>query len=118
MEKFLLYLPYSDFIDYYEHKALGAIPIGFAQAGFDVSLIVGIMRSKEYRKNKIRIYETGNLDDRYIGNNKTSGIALKPRLLNFLNFSEYKKVIKIIKKEQPDILVDTIPLANIASLNT
>ena len=44
MVKFLLYLPYSDFIDSYEQKALGAIPIGFVQAGFDTSLIVDIAR--------------------------------------------------------------------------
>ena len=105
MEKFLLYLPYSDFIDYYEHKALGAIPLGFVAAGFDVSLIVGVMRSEKYRKNRIRIYETGNLDDRYIAKNKSSGMAIKPRLLNFLNFSEFKKVLRIIKEEKPGILM-------------
>ncbi len=105
MQKFLLYLPYSDFIDYYQHKALGAIPIGFEQAGFDVSLIVGIMRSQNYRENKIRIYETGNLDDRYVKTGKSDRMAIKPRLLNFLNISEYKKVLRILKKENPDILM-------------
>ncbi|WMT50612.1 MAG: glycosyltransferase family 4 protein [Ferroplasma sp.] len=105
MQKFLLYLPYSDFIDYYEHKALGAIPIGFVQAGFDVSLIVGVMRSANYRKNKIRIYETGNLDDRYVKTDASSGMAIKPRLLNFFNISEYKRVLKILKKENPGILM-------------
>ncbi|WP_298276351.1 glycosyltransferase family 4 protein [Ferroplasma sp.] len=103
MAKFLLYLPYSDFIDSYEHKALGAIPIGFAQAGFDTSMIVGVMRSPKFKKNKVKIYETGNLDDRYIPENGSSGMSIMPRLLNFFNFSEYKKVIKIMKKEKPDI---------------
>ena len=105
MEKFLLYLPYSDFIDTYEHKALGAIPIGFVQAGYEVALIVGVMRSEKFRKNNIKIYETGNLDDRYIADEKSSGIAIIPRLLNFLNFDEYRKVSKIIKEVKPDILM-------------
>lgn len=105
MVKFLLYLPYSDFIDSYEQKALGAIPIGFVQAGFDTSLIVGIMKSNKFRKNNIRIYETGNLDERYIPENHSAGMSILPRLLNFFNFSEYRKVLKIIKKEKPDIMM-------------
>ena len=105
MEKFLLYLPYSDFIDTYEHKALGAIPIGFVQAGYEVALIVGVMRSEKFRKNNIKIYETGNLDDRHTADETSSGIAIIPRLLNFLNFDEYRKVSKIIKEVKPDILM-------------
>ena len=56
MKKFLLYLPYSEFIDSYEHKALGGIPIGFVQAGYNASMIVGIMRSDKFKKNNIKIY--------------------------------------------------------------
>ena len=105
MEKFLLYLPYSDFIDSYEHKALGAIPIGFVQNGFETSLIVGLMKSEKFRRNNIRIYETGNLDDRFISENNLHKMQVLPRLLNFFNFSEYKKVIKILKEEKPDIIM-------------
>ena len=105
MEKFLLYLPYSDFIDSYEHKALGAIPIGFTQIGFNVSLIVGVMKSYKFRKNNIRIYETGNLDDRFIPQDNSNGMSILPRVLNLLNINEYKKVINILKKEKPNIIM-------------
>lgn len=105
MGKFLIYLPYSEFIDYYEHKAGGAIPIGFVRAGFDTSMIVGVMKSGKYRKNNIRIYETGNRNYRFIPKNKSSGMSILPRLLNLLNFNEYKKVLKIMREEKPDILM-------------
>jgi hypothetical protein len=62
MPKFLLYLPYSEFIDPYENKALGAIPLAFQRAGYDSHLIVGIMKSQIYKKSGVKIHETGNLD--------------------------------------------------------
>lgn len=105
MTKFLLYLPYFEFIDSYEHKALGGIPIGFVQAGYDTSMIVAFMKSMQYRKNNIKIYETGHQDDKYIPRKNTQGMTVIPRILNLLNFSEYKKVLKIIKEEKPDIMM-------------
>ena len=105
MEKFMLYLPYSDFIDTYEHKALGALPIGFVQAGFNTSLIVGSMKSNKFRKNNIKIYETGNLDDRFMPNNDSSRMSILPRVMNFLNINEYKKVIRILRQEKPHIIM-------------
>jgi glycosyltransferase involved in cell wall biosynthesis len=105
MEKALIYLPYSYFIDSYEHKALGAIPIGFKEAGFDTSLIVGAMKSVKFRETGIRIYETGNRDDRYIINGKPFAMHMIPRLMNALNLGEYKKALNIIKMEKPNIIM-------------
>ena len=105
MKKFLLYLPYFEFVDSYEHKALGGIPIGFVQAGYDTSLIVAMMKSEKYRKNNIRIYETGNQDSKYIPKRNSQGMTIIPRLLNLLNFTEYRKVLKIMKNEKPDIIM-------------
>jgi glycosyltransferase involved in cell wall biosynthesis len=105
MKKFLLYLPYSEFIDSYEHKALGGIPIGFVQAGYDTSMIVGIMRSDKFKKNNIKIYETENLDNKYVLETASANKKIMPRLKNFLDFNEYKKVYRILKKQQPDILM-------------
>ena len=105
MKKFLLYLPYSEFIDSYEHKALGGIPIGFVQAGYDTSMIVGIMRSDKFKKNNIKIYETENLDNKYVLEATSGNKKIMPRLKNFLDFNEYKKVYRILKKQQPDILM-------------
>ena len=106
MEKVLIYLPYSEFIDSYEHKALGGIPIGFTQAGYDTSLIVGIMKSDRLRKYDIKIFETGNLDDKYIiEDGKAKNNKIIPRIKNFLDFSEYKTVYGILIKQKPDILL-------------
>ncbi len=105
MKKFMLYLPYSEFIDSYEHKALGGIPIGFVQAGYDTSMIVALMKSEKYRNNNIKIYETGNQDNKYIPKRNSHGMTIIPRILNILNYSEYKKVLKILKKEKPDIMM-------------
>ena len=105
MKKFLLYLPYFEFIDSYEHKALGGIPIGFVQAGYDTSLIVALMKSKRYRNNNIKIYETENQDNKYIPEKNSHGMAIIPRVRNLLNLSEYRTVLKIIEKEKPDIMM-------------
>lgn len=105
MKKFLIYLPYSEFIDSYEHKALGGIPIGFVQAGYDTSMIVGIMRSIQFRKNNIKIYETGNLDDKYILGEQAAVKKIIPRIKNFFDLNEYIKVYRILKNHQPDIFL-------------
>lgn len=105
MKKFLLYLPYSEFIDSYGHKALGGIPLGFVQARYDTIMIVGIMKSAQFRKNNIKIYETGNLDDKYVLEEGTTKRKIIPRIRNILNFNEYKKVYGILKKEKPDIFM-------------
>jgi glycosyltransferase involved in cell wall biosynthesis len=105
MTKFLIYLPYSEFIDSYGHKALGGIPLGFVQAGYDTVLIVGIMKSAQFRRNNIKIYETGNLDDKYVLEAGTTKKKIIPRISNILNFNEYKKVYRILKKEKPDLFM-------------
>ena len=105
MKKFLLYLPYFEFIDSYEHKALGGIPIGFVQAGYDTILIVALMKSERYRENNIKIYETGNQDGKYIPRKNSHGMTIIPRVRNLLNFSEYRKVVKILEEEKPDIMM-------------
>ena len=40
MPKFILYKPYSEFMNVHEQKAPGQIPIGFMEAGYDSGLIV------------------------------------------------------------------------------
>ncbi|MGE9811276.1 hypothetical protein ACLIKE_08045, partial [Ferroplasma acidiphilum] len=103
MNKFILYLPYSEFIDAYEHKALGAIPVGFRDAGFDSQLIVGIMKSEGYKKLGIKIFETGNLDTEYVDD--YSEMHLMKRIKNFLNIRELIPVLKILIHEKPDIFM-------------
>jgi len=39
MDEFILYLPYSEFIDAYEHKVLGAIPVDFRNIGLSLYYI-------------------------------------------------------------------------------
>ena len=103
MNKFILYLPYSEFIDTYEHKALGAIPVGFRDTGYDSQLIVGIMKSERYKKLGIKIYETGNLDTEYVDD--YSEMNLMKRIKNFLNIRELIPVLKILIREKPDIFM-------------
>ena len=103
MNKFILYLPYSEFIDAYEHKALGAIPVGFRDTGFDSQLIVGIMKSEGYKKLGIKIFETGNLDTEYVDD--YSEMHLMKRIKNFLNIRELIPVLKILIHEKPDIFM-------------
>ena len=104
MAKFILYLPYSEFIDKYIHKALGAIPIGFRDIGFDSQIIVGKMESDEYRHLDIKIHETNNLDSKYVVTDNRK-MHIVPRLLNFLNFNELIAVFKILRGEKPDIII-------------
>ena len=103
MNKFILYLPYSEFIDAYEHKALGAIPVGFKDTGYDSQLIVGIMKSERYKKLGIKIYETGNLDTEYVDD--YSEMHIMKRIENFLNIRELIPVLNILIREKPDIFM-------------
>jgi glycosyltransferase involved in cell wall biosynthesis len=103
MSKFILYLPYSEFIDAYGHKALGAIPLGFKDTGYDSQLIVGIMKSEKYRATGIKVYETGNLDTEYV--NDYSEMHLIKRIKNFINIRELIPVLKILIREKPDIFM-------------
>jgi len=103
MKKFILYLPYSEFIDPYDHKALGSIPAGFRDIGYDSQLIVGIMKSKKYKTSGIKIYETGNLDTEYVGD--YSKMQLMKRIKNFLDIKELISVLKILVNEKPDIFM-------------
>ncbi len=96
MSKVILYIPYLEFINMHGHKAPGQIPIGFRDIGFDSQIIVGKMESEEYRHLGIKIHETGKS---YRENNK--GQTFK----NFFHLSEYKKIIKILKNERPDIFI-------------
>ncbi len=104
MGKFILYLPYSEFIDAYEHKALGAIPIGFRDIGFDSQIIVGKMESKQYKKLGIKIHETNNLDTEYVVDNN-SEMHIINRVKNFLNIRELIPVLRILINEKPEILM-------------
>ncbi len=102
MPKFLLYLPFSDFKDYYENKALGLIPISFLNNNCDVVLIVGKMDSE---KLKMKIYETNNLDTEFYRNwDKVDSLAklFYYKVRNLLVFDEIFSVFKILKKEKPD----------------
>jgi glycosyltransferase involved in cell wall biosynthesis len=105
MAKFILYLPYSEFIDAYIHKALGAIPISFRDIGLETEIIVGQMKSNEYRHLGIKVHETGNLDSKYVVKNSQEKMHIAPRLLNLLNFTELKTVLKILVNERPDIIM-------------
>ncbi len=105
MPKFLLYLPFSDFKDYYENKALGLIPMSFLNNNCDVVLIVGKMNSNNL---KIKIYETNNLDTEFFRNwNKVDSLTklFYYKIRNLLVFNEIFSVFNILKKEKPDYLM-------------
>ncbi len=100
----MLYLPYSNFIDCHINKALGSIPLGFRDAGYDSHIIVGVMESKNYKKLGINVHETGNSDIKYLVQ-RGDRLKLIPRLRNFLDFNEFAKVYKILTREKPDVFM-------------
>ena len=57
------------------------------------------------KKNNIKIYETGNLDNKYVLEDGSANKKIMPRVKNFINFNEYRKVYRILKKQKPDILM-------------
>lgn len=76
----MLCLPYSEFLNYYDHKTLGEILLGFQKIGYDFEILVGEMKSEMCRKTGIKIFETGNLDADYIVDSKS--MKIMPRLKN------------------------------------
>ncbi len=105
MPKFILYKPYSEFMNVHEQKAPGQIPVGFMDAGFDSGLIVGVLKSHSYEKTGVRIFETGKFTHDTIITATSSKNLFVRTLKNFFDFSEYKKVIKILKNDRPDIFI-------------
>ncbi|MFG1391229.1 hypothetical protein, partial [Acidiplasma aeolicum] len=104
MPKFLLYLPYSEFFDYYTYKALGEIPLAFKNIGYESEIIVGQMKSELYKKLNVKIFETGYLDTEFIVDQRQKH-KLKYRIKNLLDFRELKKVLRILKQEKPDLIM-------------
>ncbi len=104
MSKFILYLPYSRFIDLYEQKGSGALLIGFKEIGYNSQVIVGKMESSKFRRLGIKIYETNNLGEKYIVYDH-SKMHIAKRIKNFFNIRELLSVLNILINERPEIFM-------------
>jgi glycosyltransferase involved in cell wall biosynthesis len=62
------------------------------------------METKNYEKLGIMVHETGNLDTAFTVE-RTDKISFMPRLKNFFDLNEFRRVYRILVREKPDILM-------------